>query len=84
MISERNQLPMIKKEAMQIAGKVLASPKLYRAAVGTAGTSLEHLPRFMLYNRLNAWGRQREVPEAPQFTFREWYLKHRVKKRAKP
>ena len=74
---------MIKKEAMQIAGKLLASPKLYRAAVGTAGTSMEHLPRFMLYNRLNAWGRQREVPEAPQFTFREWYLKNRVKKRAK-
>jgi len=23
------------------------------------------------------------VPEAPQFTFREWYLKNRVKKRAK-
>jgi len=83
VISERNQLPMIKKETMQIAGKLLASPKLYRAAVGTAGTSLEHLPRFMLYNRLNAWGRQREVPEAPQFTFREWYLKNRVKKRAK-
>ena len=54
---------MVKKEAMQIAGKMLASPKLYRAAVGTAGTSLEHLPRFMLYNRLNAWGRQREVPD---------------------
>ena len=82
VISERNQLPMIKKETMQIAGKLLASPKLYRAAVGTAGTSLEHLPRFMLYNRLNAWGLQREVPEAPQFTFREWYLKNRVKKGA--
>jgi L-lactate dehydrogenase complex protein LldF len=84
VISERNQLPMIKKEAMQIAGKLLASPKLYRAAVESAGAGLEHLPRFMLYNRLNAWGRQREVPQAPQFTFRQWYLKHRVKKRAKP
>ena len=53
---------MVKKEAMQIAGKVLASPKLYRAAVETAGAGIEHLPRFMLYNPLNAWGRQREVP----------------------
>jgi L-lactate dehydrogenase complex protein LldF len=76
VISERNQLPMIKKEAMQIAGKLLASPKLYRAAVESAGAGLEHLPRFMLYNLLNAWGRQREVPQAPQFTFRQWYLKN--------
>jgi L-lactate dehydrogenase complex protein LldF len=37
----------------------------------------------MLYNRLNAWGRQRETPKAPQLTFRQWYLKHRVKKQAK-
>ena len=79
IISERNQLPMIKKEAMQIAGKVLSSPRLYRAAVETAGAGVEHLPRFMLYNRLNAWGLQREVPQAPSSTFRQWYLEHRVK-----
>jgi L-lactate dehydrogenase complex protein LldF len=70
---------MIKKEAMQIAGKVLSSPRLYRAAVETAGAGVEHLPRFMLYNRLNAWGLQREVPQAPPSTFRQWYLEHRVK-----
>jgi L-lactate dehydrogenase complex protein LldF len=33
----------------------------------------------MMYSRLNAWGRQREVPEAPQSTFRQWYLKNRAK-----
>jgi L-lactate dehydrogenase complex protein LldF len=33
----------------------------------------------MMYSRFNAWGRQREVPEAPQFTFRQWYLKNRGK-----
>ena len=31
----------------------------------------------MIYNPLNAWGRQREVPKAPKQSFREWYLKHR-------
>ena len=83
IISERNQLPMIKKEAMQIAGKVLSKPKLYRAAVEAAGAGVEHLPRAMMYSRLNAWGRQREVPKAPPLTFRQWYLKHRVTKGAK-
>ena len=62
---------------MQVAGKVLSSSKLYRAATETAGASIEHLPRFMVHNRLNVWGRQREVPGAPQFTFRQWYLKNR-------
>jgi L-lactate dehydrogenase complex protein LldF len=83
IIAERNQLPFVKKEAMEIAGKVLGSPKLYRAAVEAAGAGVEHLPRFMMYNRLNAWGRQREVPETPQSTFRQWYLKNRAKKAGK-
>jgi L-lactate dehydrogenase complex protein LldF len=80
VIAARNQLPIAKKEAMRMAGKVLASPKLYRAAVEAAGAGVAHLPRFMMYNRLNAWGRQREVPEAPPATFRQWYLANRAKK----
>ena len=83
IIAERHQLPFVKQEAMQVAGKVLSNPKLYRAAVETAGAGIEHLPRFMMYNRLNAWGRQREVPKAPVLTFRQWYLKNRMKKRGK-
>jgi L-lactate dehydrogenase complex protein LldF len=80
VIAERHQLPFVKQEAMQIAGKVLASPKLYRTAVEAAGTSVAHLPRFLLYNPLNTWGRQRDVPQAPPYTFRQWYLEHRTKK----
>ena len=79
IIAKRHQLPFVKQEAMQVAGKVLANPKLYRAAVETASAGIEHLPRFMMYNRLNAWGRQREVPQAAPFTFRQWYLENRAK-----
>ena len=81
IIAERNQLPIAKKEAMRMAGKVLGSPKLYRAAVEAAGAGVAHLPRFMMYSRLNAWGRQREVPQAPPATFRQWYLANRGKKK---
>ena len=80
VISERNALPFAKKQAMKMAGKLLASPRLYRAAVEAAGAGVEYLPRVMLYNRLNAWGRQREVPAAPAMTFRQWWLKHRANK----
>ncbi len=77
IIAERHQLPMVKKEAMRLAGKVLSSPKLYRAAVEAAAAGIEHLPRSLVYNPFNAWGRQREVPTAPRSTFRQWYLAHR-------
>jgi L-lactate dehydrogenase complex protein LldF len=56
---------------------VLASPKLYRAAVEAAAAGLDHLPRFIVYNPFNAWGRQREVPSAPASTFRQWYVRNR-------
>jgi L-lactate dehydrogenase complex protein LldF len=81
IINERNQLPIVKKESMRMAGKVLASPALYRTAVKAANAGLDFLPRTMIYNPLNAWGRQREVPKAPQLTFRDWYLKNRGKKK---
>ncbi len=77
VIARRRQLPMVKREAMRLAGKVLASPRLYRAAVEAAAAGIEHLPRVLVYNPFNAWGRQRELPAAPRQTFRQWYLKNR-------
>jgi L-lactate dehydrogenase complex protein LldF len=71
IIAERNQLPISKREGMRVAGKILGSPKLYRAAIKTAGKLVGNLPRFLLYNPLNAYGRQRELPEAPKYTFRD-------------
>jgi len=77
IIAERHQLPMVKKEAMRVAGRILARPRLYRAAVQAAATGIDKLPRFMIYNPFNAWGHQREVPSSPSQTFRQWYLKNR-------
>jgi len=79
VIAERNALPFTKKQAMKMGGKLLASPRLYRIAVEAAGAGVEHLPRVMMYSRANAWGKQREVPAAPDMTFRQWYLKNRGK-----
>jgi L-lactate dehydrogenase complex protein LldF len=83
IIAARHQLPFVKQEAMQVAGRVLSNPKLYRIAVEAAGAGIERLPRFMMYNKLNAWGRQREVPSSPTATFRQWYVANRAKKKKK-
>ena len=51
-----------------------------RQPADAAAAGIEHLPRALVYNPFNAWGRQREVPDAPKATFRQWYLKNRVAK----
>ena len=65
MIAERHEVPFVKKEVLKMAGRLLASPTLYRATVASLGGALQRLPNFVLYNPLNIWGRQRELPEAP-------------------
>jgi L-lactate dehydrogenase complex protein LldF len=77
VMAERNQLPLVKKEAIRIIGKVMSEPRLYRAAISATGLAIEHLPRFAIYNWLNPWGRQREVPESPKQSFHTWYVENR-------
>jgi L-lactate dehydrogenase complex protein LldF len=80
VMAERGQLPLVKKEALRAAGKVLSSPVLYRSAVAAADAGLSTLPRFLVYNAFNPWGRQREVPAPPGRTFRQWYLENRSRR----
>jgi L-lactate dehydrogenase complex protein LldF len=80
VIAERNQLPLVKKATMKAAGKLFGNPKLYRAALAATGTAIDDLPRFAIYNWFNPWGRQREVPQPPTKTFRQWYIENRTKR----
>lgn len=77
VMSETHELPLLKKAAMKAAGILLSSPKLYRAALPLADNALRHLPRFVVYNRLNTWARGREMPPVPQQTFHQWHREHR-------
>lgn len=65
-----------KKIAMKGMAFVLSNPRLYRFA-GRMGRVVMRVFPFLLNNRLNAWYRQREMPEAPKHSFRDWYLKQR-------
>ena len=77
LIAERGLLPKNKTASLRIAGYVLASPRLYRLATAAARLAVRHLPRRLLYSRLNAWGRDREVPEAPAESFASWAARNR-------
>lgn len=72
-ISVRGLLPVSKRLSMKLASRVFRSPRMYQLSGWLARKIVPRLPRFLLYNRLNAWGRQRELPEFPERSFREIY-----------
>jgi L-lactate dehydrogenase complex protein LldF len=72
-IVARGQLPWRKRLAMKLASAVLRRPWLYSLSARVARWTLRHAPRFLIYNRFNGWGRQRELPAAPRRSFRQLY-----------
>ncbi|MBX3444560.1 MAG: lactate utilization protein [Planctomyces sp.] len=72
-------LPRTKRWSMRAASVVLRSPRLFSVAGGMARFWLRHLPRALVYNRWNPWGRQRELPEAPARSFRQLYAERQRK-----
>ncbi|HYO23656.1 MAG TPA: lactate utilization protein B [Lacipirellulaceae bacterium] len=70
-------LPTSKRSMMRAAGAVLGRRWLYNLAGRAARMGLRVAPRWLVYNRLNLWGRQRELPTPPRSSFRQWYGKHR-------
>jgi L-lactate dehydrogenase complex protein LldF len=78
-MDQKNQLNLTKKAALKVAGNVLSHPALYQIATTVTDEALKILPHFAIYNDLNAWGKHREVPEAPKETFHQWYREHRLK-----
>ena len=58
---------------MKFARVLLGSTWLFTTAGRVGRWLLPKLPRFMVYNRLNAWGKQRELPPMPKQSFRELY-----------
>jgi L-lactate dehydrogenase complex protein LldF len=70
-IAVRGHLPWTKRMAMKMARMVFSRPWLYRVSGRLGRWLLRWLPRFVIYNRLNPWGKQREMPAAPKRSFRE-------------
>jgi L-lactate dehydrogenase complex protein LldF len=78
-IAHRGLLPRSKRLAMKLAAIVLGNVRLYTLAGKLARWTLPKLPRYLVYNRWNPWGKQRELPEVPKQSFRELYKKRHGK-----
>ncbi|CAM3807563.1 lactate utilization protein B [Sphingobacterium prati] len=66
--------------AFNVAGKLFGSPKWFRRAEKLGYYGLKLAPDWLVYNKtLNAWGKNRQMPAIQKETFRDWYIKNRVK-----
>jgi L-lactate dehydrogenase complex protein LldF len=77
VLVRQHETPFVKRAAMKAAGALFARPAVYRAAVERTNDALASLPRFAIYNGLNAWGKRREMPHPPVETFHQWYFRNR-------
>jgi L-lactate dehydrogenase complex protein LldF len=78
-LAQQKLLPFTKRVAMTLTSAVFQRPWLYQWAGKMGRTALRLLPRFVVYNRLNPWGRQRELPPAPAQSFRERFKNRHVR-----
>lgn len=79
-IARRGLLSWSKRLQMKFAAVVLGRRWIFTLAGRVARTVMPRLPRFLLYHGLNAWGKQRELPEFPKESFREAFAKRRASK----
>jgi L-lactate dehydrogenase complex protein LldF len=78
-ISENRMLSLSKRYGYKLAGKILADSRYYNFFGKRMRWAINHLPRKVIYNRINVWGKGRELPSAPEKTFKQWYKENQIK-----
>jgi L-lactate dehydrogenase complex protein LldF len=76
-MNAKGQFSTTKKAAMKVADNLFSHPEAYRAVTAAGEAALKVLPHFAIYNRLNAWGRHRDIPGPAAETFHQWYARNR-------
>ena len=69
-LAQVGALPWRKKFEMKALGAILRTGWIYRMAGSIARTLTPWIPAFL--KRWNPWGKQRELPEMPKESFRQW------------
>ena len=61
---------------------LMNNPSLFYAALWAA-PMVNKMPRFMVYNKLNAWGEGRELPQFASESFNTLWKKNKVQEKKK-
>ena len=81
LLDNKRLIGTSKKLSMKLVSGVMSRTWLFNLLGSVARTSLRLLPRFMVYNALNPWGKQRELPDAPKKSFRQMYAERENNRR---
>lgn len=65
-----------KIKALKFATFLMKHPKLFELAGFSARIALRILPRFIVYSKINIWGKSRDLPTPPKKTFKDYYRKN--------
>lgn len=80
IISGESGIITVKSIVFKTMGKVFSKPRIFRTAGLVARKAIAILPNWIIYSKLNAWGRKRELPLPPEKSFRELFLLKQIKK----
>ncbi|WP_108062175.1 lactate utilization protein B [Poseidonibacter lekithochrous] len=72
-LSEMNLIDSKKKMAMKVTAWLMTKPKLFDLAGKIARKVVPKLPDSLVYNKANAWGKQRDMPKMAEKSFKEMF-----------
>ena len=76
VLVQEGHAPLSKKLMMQGMTFTLSHPKVYQMGGKMGRWVMRNVP-FMVNNGMNPWFLQRDMPEPPKQSFRDWYKKNR-------
>jgi L-lactate dehydrogenase complex protein LldF len=79
-IYDKKLLSPVKKISLKIAGKILSSGFRYDFAGRMARWGIKNMPSKLIYHPINVWGWERDLPQAPKLSFKQWYKKNKLQK----
>lgn len=74
-LSAKDIIDPKKKFMMKAASWLMSHPTLFDLAGKVARKVVPLLPKALIYNKSNVWGRQRDLPNMPKNSFKELYKK---------
>ncbi|MDK2046300.1 lactate utilization protein B [Aliarcobacter butzleri] len=72
-LGEADLIDSKKKMAMKVTTWFMSKPILFDFLGKTARFIVPKLPNFIVYNKANAWGKQRDLPKFPKKSFKEMF-----------
>lgn len=76
VLAKEGYVPKSKEIGIRAMSTVLAAPRFYQWSGRLGRTVMRAMP-FMVNNALNPWYKQRDMPEPPKESFRDWYVRNR-------